>query len=347
MVAVADSLIPVEPDIAKMSRVQKLAALLIILGPESAAQILKSLGTAELEAVSAEMARMPAITQQLRGQIMEEMSGLAVAAGTTVRGGMEFAQSALEKAVGTAKASDILNRVSPVAANPAAQRIAEIEARPLFNLIKDEHIQTIALVTSYLRPEKASEMLCLMSADLREQVIERLATLEPTPVEVVEQVAEVLQRRLSGKATRGTSQTGGVKAAATLLNSLSKSLSKTILASLDERNAELGQAIRQKMFTFADLIRLDQSALQKVMREVDMRDVALALKKADDTLKAKLLGAISKRAAETVTEEMTFMASVKLKEIEAAQLRLIDVVRKLENDGEIDLEGPKELAAAA
>ncbi len=347
MTSYADPTTETTLDISKMSKIQKLAALLIILGPESAAQVLKSLGTSELDAVSAEMARMPSITQELRTQIMGEMSSLAVAAGTTLHGGMEFAQSALEKAVGSHKASDILTRVTPGSNNPAAQRIADMEVRPLFNLIKDEHIQTIALVTSYLRPDKASEMLCFMRPELRDQVIERLATLEPTPVDVVERLAAVLQRRLSGKTTRGINQTGGVKAAATLLNTLNKSLSKTILTALEERNAELGQAIRQKMFTFADLTRLETAALQKVMREVDMRDLALALKKADEALKTRLFTAISKRAAETVNEEMTFMASVKLKEIEAAQLRIVEVVRRLENEGEIDLESPQELAAAA
>lgn len=346
MTSLTDPLAATPLDMSRLTKIQKLAALLIILGAESAAQILKALPTAELEAVSAEMARMPAITQDLRAQVLREMSALAVTAGSASRGGMEFTQSALELAVGSNKASDILSRVSPNANSPAAQRIAEIETRSLFNLVKDEHVQTIALVTSYLRPEKASELLCFMRPELRDQVVERLATLEPTPVEVVEKVAAVLLRRASGKASRGINQTGGVKAAATVLNSLQKNLSKTILTALEERNAELGQAIRQKMFTFADLMRLDTSALQKVMREIDMRDLALALKKADDVLKAKLFTAISKRAAETVNEEMTFMPSVKLKEIEAAQLRIIEIVRRLENEGEIDLEVAQPAAAA-
>jgi flagellar motor switch protein FliG len=186
----------------------------------------------------------------------------------------------------------------------------------------------------------------LLRAELRDQVIERLATLEPTPIEVVETVVEVMQRRLNGKATRGLNQTGGVKSAADVLNALSKSLSKSIITSLEERNAELGQAIRQKMFTFLDLGRLDSGSLQKVMREVDMRDLALALKKSEETLKAKLFTAISKRAAETVNEEISFMGAVKLKDIEASQMRIIEVVRRLEGEGEIDLEIPREGAAA-
>jgi flagellar motor switch protein FliG len=336
------------PHIESMTKVQKLAALLIILGPESAARILQTLEPQELETVSVEMSRLPIITQELRLQILDEMSEIAVTAGTALRGGISFAQTTLEKAVGSSKANDILNRISPhQAPTQAIQRIMEMEPRHLFNLIREEHVQTIALMTSYLRPNKASEMLSLLRPELRDQVVERLALLEPVPLEVVEKVAEVLQRRLSGKTSRGLSISGGAKSAADVLNALDKNLSKTILASLDERNAQLGQAIRQKMFTFEDLLLLDTNAIQKVLREVDMRDLALALKKADEGLKSKLLGGISKRAAETVNEEMGFMGSVKLKEIEAAQLRIIEVVRRLENDGEIELDTTRETAAAA
>lgn len=346
MLTLADNSAPPAPDISRMTKLQKLAALLIILGPETAAQILKALPPSELEVVSAEMAKLPVITHEMRAAILNEMSEVVFAATTSLRGGVEFTQSALEKAVGAYKATDIINRVSPTTSSTAAQRLREMEARPLFNLLKEEQPQTIALVVSYLRPEKASELLCLLKEELRDQVIERLAVLEATPVEVVEKVADVLQRRLSGKTTRGLNQTGGVKSAANLLNALNKTLSKTILTAIEERNAELGAAIRQKMFTFTDLATLDTASLQKIMREVDMRDLALALKKAEEPLKVKLLGAISKRAAETVNEEMAFMTSVKLKEIEAAQLRIVEVLRKLENDGEIDLDAIREGPAA-
>jgi len=335
------------PDIAKMTKTQKLAALLIILGPESAAQILKSLSPQDLETVSGEMAKLPVITQDLRAEILREMSEVAMEATTSLRGGVEYTQAALEKAVGAYQATDIISRVSPERGSSASvKRLQEMEPRHLSNLLKDEHIQTITLVTSYLRPERASDLLALLRPEQRDQVIERLATLEPTSPDVIETLVPVMQRRLSGKAARGMNQTGGVKSAADLLNALNKTLSKSIITSLEERNAELGQAIRQKMFTFFDLTRLDSTALQKIMREVDMRDLALALKKSDDTVKAKLLSAISKRAAETVNEEISFMGAVKLKEIDAAQLRVIEIVRRLEGEGEIDLDLPRDAAPA-
>jgi flagellar motor switch protein FliG len=343
MATVADLSAPSAPlEVSKMTKLQKLAALLIILGPESASAILRTLDPQALEAVSVEMARLPMITQEMRQAILAEISEVALAASTAVPGGMSFAQTVLEKALGNPQASELLDRVAHAhGPPPAMQRIVRMEPRQLVNLLRDEHPQTIALVASYLSPNRASELLSLLRPELRDQVIERLATLAPVPVEVVETVAEVLNRQVQGKTLRGLTQTGGVKTAADVLNALAaqdKNLGKAILAALEERNAELGQAIRQKMFTFADLIQLDVASLQKIMREIDMRDLALALKKADPALKTKLLSAISKRAAETVTEEMSFLGSVKLKEIEAAQMRIVEVVRRLENDGEIELE---------
>ncbi|MDW8310772.1 MAG: flagellar motor switch protein FliG, partial [Verrucomicrobiales bacterium] len=259
---------------------------------------------------------------------------------TAVLGGLEFTRHALEKSIGSFRASDILNRVAPTRAPVAALGpVAELHPRELVNLIKNEPPQTIALVLGQLSPDKSSKVLALLRPELRGQVVERLATMSPTPVEVVERVLQVLNERLRGKRIRALNRTGGVKTAAEVLNALDRNLSKELLVALEERNPELGQAIRKKMFTFEDLTLLDQQALQKVLREVEMRDLALALKTSSEKLKALLLSCISKRAAETVNEEMSFMSSVKLKEVEAAQARIIEVVRRLESEGEIEIGG--------
>jgi flagellar motor switch protein FliG len=219
------------------------------------------------------------------------------------------------------------------------QQIIEMEARQIHNLVKDEQPQTIALLASYLPSDKSSELITLLRAELRDQVVERLATMAPTPIEVVERVVELLNRRLAGRDTRALNQTGGVKTAADLLNSIDKGLSKALLVSLEERNPDLGSAIRQKMFTFEDLGKLDHTALQKVMREVEMRDLAMALKTASEKVKTALLSCISKRAAETVQEEIGFLGPLRLRDIEAAQGRIIEALRRLEAEGEVDLGG--------
>jgi flagellar motor switch protein FliG len=325
-------------DAAKMTKQQKLAALLIMLGPESAAQILKNLDERELEVVTAEMSKLTVIGQEMQHEILREFADVAVEAGTAVLGGVNYAKSALEKSVGVFRASDIIGRVAPSPVPVASmQQIADMDPRELFNLLKQEQPQTIALITSYLSSEKCSQMLMLLRGDLRDQVIERLATLAPTPVEVVERIVSVLSQKSGGKTTRALSQTGGLKNAADVLNSIDKNLSQSVLMELEKRNPELGQAIRQKMFTFEDLALLDTSSLQKVMREVDMRDLAVALKTASEKLKQALLSSISKRAGETVREEISFLGPQKKKDIEAAQLRIIDSVRQLEGEGEVDL----------
>lgn len=171
----------------------------------------------------------------------------------------------------------------------------------------------------------------------RDRILERIATLAPTPVEVVEKVVAVLVAKRGVSRVRALSQTGGIKSAADLVNAMDKNQGNMLLGVLEERNPDLGKAIRQKMFTFEDLVNLDTTMLQRILREVDMRELALALKSASDTLKVKLLSCITKRAAETVQEEINFMGAVRLRDTEAAQLRIVDAVRRLEAEGTLDL----------
>ena len=284
------------------------------------------------------MSKLTVINQEMQREILREFTDVAVQASTAILGGVNFTKTALEKSVGVFRASDIIGRVAPARMPLAAmQQIIDMEVRQLFNLLKQEQPQTIALILSYLSPEKSSQLLMLLRGELRDQVVERLATLAPTPVEVLERIVEVLNQKAGVKPTRALSQTGGLKNAADLLNSMDKNLSQSMLLDLEKRNPELGQAIRQKMFTFEDLALLDSNSLQKVMREVDMRDLAVALKTASAKLKSVLLSVISKRAAETVNEEISFLGPLKKRDIEASQLRIIDSVRQLETEGEIDL----------
>ena len=334
-------------EVSQMTKLQKLAALLIIIGPEAAAHVMKNLGETELEAVATEMVRIPMIPHETQADLLKDFSAVAYEASSSVLGGVGYTQAALEKSVGAYRASNILGRVSAGRAPVAAmQTLADMEPRQVYNLIKNEQPQTVALVMSYLGPQKSAQLLVHLPEESRQQVVERLATLAPTPIEVVEKVVEVLNAKAGVQHSRGLNQTGGLKTAADLLNALEKNLSKSLLISIEERNADLGTGIRAKMFIFEDLKQIDKPGLQKVLREIDMRDLALSLKSASEKLKATLLSCISKRAAETVNEEMSFMGAVKAKDIEAAQTRIIEVVRRLESEGEIELGGKANEAAA-
>ena len=340
MAATADQ--PLELNLEKMTKHQKLAALLVMMGTQGAAELLKVMDPAEVEVVSTEMTKLGLISQEVQKGILLEFSDVAVSASTALRGGMDYTRTTLEQALGLFKATDIVGRVSPMRTPVAAmQQVIDMDPRNIVNLVKAEQAQTIALIVSYLTSEKASQVLALLRSEVRESVIERLASMAPIPVEVVEKVVEVLNLKLGGKQSRALNQTGGIKNAAEVLNAMDKNLSKSMLISLEERNPELGQAIRQKMFTFEDLAALDTTSLQKVLREVDMRDLAVSLKTANEVVKTALLTSISKRAAETVKEEIAFMGPLKLKDIEGAQQRIIEVVRRLESEGEIEMGGEK------
>ena len=325
-------------EISKLSRLQKLAALLVIIGPDSGAQVLKSFDPHEVEEICSEMAKFTMVSQELQAEILREFSDVAVEAGTSVRGGVDVTRATLEKAIGLFKATEILSRVAPHRSSVAAiQEILDMESRQIYNLIRYEQAQTVALMLSYTGPEKAAAVLAFFQAEQREKILERIATLAPTPVEIVEKVVAVLVAKRGVSHTRALNQTGGVKVAADLLNAMDKDQGKNILISIDERNPDLGQAIRQKMFTFEDLANLEPAMLQRVLREVDMRELALSLKSATDKLKNTLLSCITKRAAETVQEEISFMGAVRLRDIESAQLRVLDAVRRLEAEGAVDL----------
>ena len=328
-------------DIGKMNRLQKLAALLIILGPESAAQLLKNFDEHELEAITREMSRLSVISQELQDEILWEFGDLAVDAGTGVPGGVSYAKRTLEKTVGAFRASDILNRVAPAPAAPAMmQQIIDLDPRELCQLLKQEQPQTIALVASYLPSEKCSRFVLYLPGDLRNQVVERLATLAPTPVEVVERIAAVLARKAVSKTTRALNQTGGLKNAADVLKIIGRNLSQSVLTELERRNPELGQAIRAKMFTFEDLALLDALSLQKIMREVDLRDLAVSLKSAPEALRTALLSSVSRRAAETIREEISLLGPQRHKDIEAARLRILETARQFEGHDEVNLDNP-------
>jgi flagellar motor switch protein FliG len=339
MTATAEANPEVQAENGELNKTQKLAVLLVMLGPESAAIVLKQFPPREIEAISREMARFNLISREQQFSVLEEFSDVAVSASTALSAGVDVTRNTLERAIGSFKASDMLGRiVTNRAPSGAMQTIAEMEPRHIFNLIRDEQPQTIAFVISHLTPEKAAQIMALLKEEQRDLMIERLATLAPTPVEVTERVVDVLTAKLGIKQTRALTQTGGVTTAADILNAMDKTVSRTLLTNIEQRNPDLCQSIRKKMFTFEDLVRLTPSAIQRIMREIDMRDLTLSLKKASEPLKKLLLGNISKRAAEGVQEELAFLGNVKLRDVEAAQFRIIDAVRKLEAEGEIELE---------
>ena len=319
---------------------QKLAAFLVIMGEDAAADIVKNFDDNERELVCAEMANLPLLDSQQQGEVLQEFTEMAVEARSGISGSVDFTRSVLEKSVGLFKAAEIIGRVGTARTSVASmQQIIDLDPTSITNLLKEEDAQTIALVLSYLSAAKGSEVLMGLPERQREIVVEKLATLESTPIEVVETLGDVLSSKVGERVSRALNQTGGEKSAAAVLNAMSKDDRKKLLDNIDERQPDLVRSIRMKMFTFDDLQTLDVKTMQKIMREVDAGQLAIALKAATTTLRDAMLGALSKRAAENVYEEIEGLPdNLSMRAIESSQNGIIDVVRQLETEGEISLE---------
>jgi flagellar motor switch protein FliG len=329
----------VDFDYTKLSRQQKLAVFLIVIGPEAAAEVLRHFEDMEIELLCREMSTFTSIPASAQKQTLEEFSSLVASGAASALGGLGYAQRTLEIAKGDYKASAILGRVGPVGTSvDVIKDISEMEGRQIYNLIKQEQPQTISFLLSYLDSAKSAEVFGLLSPELREEVVERLGTIESTSLELVGKIARSLGKHYDTKARPSFHRSGGVRAVADLLNQLDKETSKNMLARLEERNATLSAAIRKKLFSFEDLNRLQPADLQRVLREVDSSNLAISMKSASEALRQRFYGSISKRAAESLKEEIEMLGPVRLKDVEAAQDAIIQVVRRLEEEGQISLE---------
>ena len=254
-------------------------------------------------------------------------------------GGMGFAQQTLELAHGAFKANNMMNRISPVRDNlDFMDDIKEMDSGQIHNVLRFEQAQTIAFVLANIEADKGSEVLQMMAPNVQEQVVERIAAMETTPMNQIELVANTLESRMGKKQQSPRVKTGGVKSAADLLNWFDKDNSKELLKSIEKRNPKLGGSIRQRMFRFEDLVRLSPGDIAKVTKEVDQDDLIIALKNASSELKKAIFGTMSKRAVEAIEEQLSFLGPKRLTEIESAQDRVIQIVRELEEDEEIILD---------
>lgn len=323
----------------KLSKSGKLALFLVVVGPEVAAELIKHFDDQEIELVCREISSFALVDQKVQERVIEDFSDIIGESLGAILGGAGFARQTLELAKGDYKATNLLSRIAPVGNSmEVIAEISEMEPRQIHNLVRGEQAQTIAFIISHLNQEKAASLISMLTTEDREEVIERIGTMETTSLEHVGRVVQQLRKHFDTKHKPTMHQSGGVRSVADLLNLMDKESSKSLLIKLEERNPTLGAAIRRKMFSFEDLIRLDAGDLQRVSRELEMSDLVVALKTANPALQQALLGSVSKRAAEAIKDEMAMLGPVRLKDVEAAQDRIIQVVRRLEEEGEITLD---------
>ncbi|MBN1649383.1 MAG: flagellar motor switch protein FliG [Spirochaetales bacterium] len=314
---------------------QKAAIFLVTLGSEISAEIFKHLREDEIEALTFEIARLDSVEPEDRDAVLMEFKELMMAQDFITTGGIDYARELLEKALGSQKAVDIINRLTSSLQVRPFDFIRRTDPGHLLNFIQTEHPQTIALILAYLEPQKASVILGSLPHDIQSDVSKRIATMDQTNPEILREVERVLEKKLSTLSSEDYAAAGGIENIVEILNLVDRSTEKTIIESLEEEDPELAEDIKKRMFVFEDIVLLDDRAIQKVLREVDTGELAKALRGVEAEVQDKIFRNMSKRAASLLKEEMEYMGPIRLKDVEETQQKIVSIIRKLEDAGEI------------
>ena len=319
----------------KISGLQKASILLIALGPEKSAMVFKHLKEEEIEELTLEIANTRSITPQVKDAVIDEFYEVCLAQQYIAEGGINYAKELLEKALGSEKAMDVIGKLTASLQVKPFEFVRKTEASQLLNFIQDEHPQTIALILSYLPLAQSATIVASLPPDRQADVAKRIALMDRTSPDVIKEVEKVLESKLASLVNQDYTIIGGVDAVVDILNTVDRSTEKHIMETLEIEEPELADEIRKKMFVFEDILLLDDRAIQRVLRDVDNNDLALALKSANDQVQNTIFNNMSKRLAVMIKEDMEFMGPVRMKDVEEAQQKIVNIIRKLEDSGEI------------
>lgn len=315
--------------------IQKAAILLISLGPERSARIFKHLKEDEIETLTLEIANTRSVSPAIKDQVMDEFYEICLAQQYIAEGGIAYAKELLEKALGIDKAKDVIGKLTASLQVRPFEFVRKTDASQLLNFIQDEHPQTIALILSYLSSNQASTIISSLAPDKQADVAKRIAMMDRTSPDVIKEVEKVLERKLSSLMNQDYTIVGGVDSIVEILNTVDRGTEKHIMETLEIEEPELADEIRRKMFVFEDILSLDDKSIQRVLREVDNNELAVALKGAVEEVQNVIFNNLSKRLAAMIREDMEYMGPVRLKDVEEAQQRIVNVIRKLEDSSEI------------
>jgi len=324
---------------ADLTSRKKAAILVASLGPEASSRVLGSLTDEDIETLTLEIATLGKIDADVRRKVMEEFYQMLRAKEYITTGGMEYAQQILEGALGSDKAVQILTRLQSSLQDIPFEFIKKADPNQIINFIQDEHPQTIALILAHLDPDVSATIVSALPQPVQAEVIMRIATMDRTPPEIVKEIESILERKAATVLSHGFTFAGGVKDVAEVLNRVDRATEKSILAVLEEKDAELADEIKNHMFVFDDLVLVDDTGIQKTLREIDNKDLALAMKAASDDVKQKIFKNMSERARQLIEEEIEFMGPVRLRNVEEAQQKIVTVIRRLEEAGEVIIAG--------
>jgi flagellar motor switch protein FliG len=314
---------------------QKAAILLISLGPEVSASVYKHLSEEEIEKLTLEISGVRKVEANKKDEIIEEFHDIAMAQDFISQGGIAYAKQVLEKALGEEKATSIIHRLTSSLQVRPFDFARKADPGQILNFIQNEHPQTMALVLSYLEPVQSGQILSELPQELQADVARRIAVMDRTSPEIINEIEQILERKLSSTVTQDYTQTGGIEAVVEVLNGVDRSTEKTILDSLEIQDPELAEEIKKRMFVFEDIVTLDNRAIQRVIRDVENDDLMLSLKVASEEVREIVFKNMSKRMVDTFKEEMEYIGPVRLRDVEEAQSRIVGVIRRLEEAGEI------------
>ncbi|MED3894567.1 MULTISPECIES: flagellar motor switch protein FliG [Priestia] len=316
---------------------QKAAILLISLGPDVSASIYKHLSEDEIEQLTLEISSVRKVEPSLKEAVLHEFEQITLAQNYLEKGGVSYAKQVLEKALGSEQAMMIINRLTSSLQVRPFDFARKADPMQLLNFIQHEHPQTIALILSYLEPPQAGQILSSLPQERQADIARRIATMGSTSPEVINEVEQILERKLSATVTQDYTQTGGLEAVVEVLNGVDRATEKIIIDTLEIQDPALAEEIKQRMFVFEDIVTLDNRSIQRVIRDVENDDLLLSLKVASEEVKSIIFKNMSSRMVETFKEEMEFMGPVRLKDVEEAQSRIVAAIRRLEDAGEIVL----------
>ena len=320
---------------SEMTGVQKAAVLLITLGPEKSSEIFKHLKEDEIEELTLEIANTRSVAPDVKEEVINEFYQICLAQQYIAEGGIGYAKELLEKSLGTEKAADVITRLTASLQVRPFEFIRKTEPSQVLNFIQDEHPQTIAMILSYLSAQQSALILSALSSEKQADVAKRIAMMDRTSPEVIKEVERVLEKKLSSIVSQDYTMAGGVDAIVSILNTVDRGTEKRIMESLEIEEPELAEEIRKKMFVFEDIMLLDDRAIQRVLREVENKDIAVALKGANEEVQNVIFKNLSQRLAAMIKEDMEYMGPVRMKDVEEAQQKIVGVIRKLEDAGEI------------
>lgn len=325
--------------IKELDGLKKSAILLVLLGPERASKILKKLDEEEVEQLTLEIANLDKIDEKTKTAVLDEFREYVKAKDYINTGGVEYARNLLEKTFGPEKAIDIIDRlVSNLQVKPF-EFLRKVDVSQMVNVLQNEHPQTVALILCYLSPQAASQIISELPESLQLDVIKRISTMDSANPDIVKEIESRLKDRLSAFTVQTFSQVGGIDVTAEIMNNIDRAISNNIFEKLSERDPKLSDEIRRRMFVFEDIVKLDDRSIQRILREVDSKDLTMALKGSSEEVKNVIFKNMSKRASQIIKEELDFMGPVRVRDVDEAQQRIINVIRKLEESGEIIISG--------